>query len=81
MLRLRFIQEIYLVVIRALQFEFGGCNIDTRTFFQDFWYFFKSYNFDIYRVGPFGVKEIVAYSELDEFFSTTNFIAVNRKLK
>ena len=70
-----------LTAVRALQFEFGGCNIDTRTFFQDFWYFFKSYNFDIYRIGPLGAQEIVAYSELDEFFSTTNFIAVNRKLK
>jgi len=70
-----------LTVVRVLQFEFGGCNIDTRTFFQDFWYFFKSYSFDIYRISPLGVQEIVAYSELDEFFSTTNFIAVNRNLK
>ncbi len=70
-----------LEVVKALQFEFGGCNIDTRTFFQDFWYFFKSYNFDIYRISPLGAQQIVAYSETDEFFSTTNFIAVNRNLK
>jgi FkbM family methyltransferase len=70
-----------LTVVKAIQFEFGGCNIDTRTFFQDFWYFFKSYHFDIYRIGPLGVQPIVAYSEIDEFFSTTNFIAVNRNLK
>ena len=25
--------------IKLIQFEFGGCNIDTRCFFQDFWYF------------------------------------------
>ncbi len=25
--------------IQALSFEFGGCNIDSRTYFQDFWYF------------------------------------------
>ena len=25
--------------IDIVTFEFGGCNIDTRTFFQDFWYF------------------------------------------
>jgi len=24
--------------IKLIQFEFGGCNIDSRTFFQDFWY-------------------------------------------
>lgn len=70
-----------LEVVKALQFEFGGCNIDTRTFFQDFWYFFKTNNFDIYRITPLGAQQIIAYSEIDEFFSTTNFIAVNRYIK
>ena len=27
--------------IRMATFEFGGCNIDTRTYFQDFYYFFE----------------------------------------
>jgi hypothetical protein len=36
--------------MRVIQFEFGGSNIDTRTFFQDFWYFFKDHNFSIYRI-------------------------------
>lgn len=26
--------------IKIIQFEFGGCNIDTKTYFQDYWYFF-----------------------------------------
>jgi hypothetical protein len=26
--------------IQLVQFEFGGSNIDARTYFQDFWYFF-----------------------------------------
>jgi len=63
----------------ALQFEFGGCNVDTRTYFQDFWYYFKNHNFDLYRVTPFGTEHIRQYSELDEFFSATNYIAVRRK--
>ena len=62
----------------VLQFEFGGCNIDTRTFFQDFWYFFKEHEFDLYRITPLGLDRIFRYREIDEFFSTTNFIAVNR---
>jgi FkbM family methyltransferase len=65
----------------VIQFEFGGCNIDTRTYFQDFWYFFKERNFDIFRIAPFGAQLINKYKESDEFFSTTNFIAVNTKLK
>ena len=26
--------------VKIIQFEFGGCNIDTRTYFQNYWYFF-----------------------------------------
>jgi len=61
--------------INVIQFEFGGCNISTRTFWQDFWYFFKENNFDLYRITPFGKIKITKYRELDEFFSTTNFLA------
>ena len=65
--------------MRVIQFEFGGSNIDTRTFFQDFWYFFKGMNFALYRITPNGILPMREYSEHDEFFSTTNYIAVNRK--
>jgi len=66
--------------VKIIQFEFGGCNIDTRTYFQDFWYFFKSKNFRIYRITPAGCKLIPAYKESDEFFLTTNYIAANNSL-
>lgn len=61
---------------RVVQFEFGGCNIDTRTFFQDFWYFFTERNFTLYRITPGGVARIDKYRERDEFFSTTNYLAL-----
>ncbi len=61
----------------VFQFEFGGCNIDSRTYFQDFWYFFKENDFEIYRITPIGLEQIKKYSESDEFFSTTNYIAAN----
>ena len=62
----------------VVQFEFGGCNIDTRTYFQDFWYYFKDKNFEIFRITPLGLEKIERYRESDEFFSTTNYIAVNQ---
>jgi len=65
--------------ISIIQFEFGGCNIDTRTFFQDFWYFFQQHNFRIYRVTKSKPILIPKYTELDEYFSTTNYIAVNNR--
>jgi FkbM family methyltransferase len=64
---------------RVLQFEFGGSNIDTRTYFQDFWYLFKEQKFDIYRVTPFGSEKMTQYAESDEFFSTSNYLAVNQR--
>ena len=63
--------------IKVFQFEFGGCNIDTRTYFKDFYYFFKNNNFDLYRITPIGSEFLPEYRESDEFFSTTNYIAVN----
>jgi len=61
--------------VSVIQFEFGGCNIDTRTFFQDFWYFFQEHGFELYRISPIGLIHIPRYRELDEFFSTTNYLA------
>lgn len=63
--------------VHLIQFEFGGCNIDTRTFFQQFWYFFKEKGFIIHRVTPLGLESLDSYRESDEFFSTTNFVAEN----
>ncbi len=66
--------------IKIIQFEFGGCNIDTRTYFQDFWYFFKDKNFDIYRITPLGPIHIKKYKESYERFETTNYFCVNNNL-
>ncbi len=63
---------------KLIQFEFGGCNIDTRTYFQDFWYFFRERNFIIYRITPRGFLPIPIYKEKYEFFQTTNYIALNK---
>ena len=62
----------------VVQVEFGGCNIDTRTFFRDFYDLFREHGFDLHRVTPFGLQRIAQYREADEFFSTTNFIACRR---
>jgi hypothetical protein len=60
---------------KGVHVGFGGCNIDTRTFFQDFWYFFMEQNFRIWRITPSGIFQVKSYSEYDESFVTTNYIA------
>ncbi|MEI7967417.1 MAG: FkbM family methyltransferase [Betaproteobacteria bacterium] len=57
---------------KVIQFEFGGCNIDTRTFFRDFYLLFSDF-YDIYRQTPFGLLRIDRYMEADECFRTTNY--------
>lgn len=64
--------------IQVVQFEFGGSNIDSRTYFQDFWYFFREKGFDLYRLTPRGSVLISEYSERDETFRATNYFAVRR---
>lgn len=62
--------------IDIITFEFGGCNIDTRTFFQDFFYFFKNVGMKISRITPSGyLYPIDSYVEILEQFRTTNFVA------
>jgi len=61
---------------RVILFEFGGCNIDSKTYFQEFWYFFRSNDYKLFRVSPSGLKEIECYNESLETFRTTNYIAV-----
>ncbi len=67
-----------LAATEVVQFEFGGTDIDTRTFFRDFWYFFHDAGFRIFRFTPFGLQPITRYSEGDECFDFTNFLAVNQ---
>jgi FkbM family methyltransferase len=61
--------------IGMVSFEFGGCNIDSRTFLQDFYYFFKERGMTISRITPSGyLWPIYNYREIDEQFRTTNFL-------
>jgi len=62
--------------IRLASFEFGGGNIDSRTFFQDFWYFFRENRpARLYRITPAGsLAPVPEYREVYEQFRTTNFL-------
>lgn len=64
--------------LQVVQFEFGGCNIDTRTYFQDFFYLFRDAGFAVSRLTPRGPVPVSQYSEQDEAFQVTNFIAVSQ---
>lgn len=60
--------------IRFIQFEFGGCNIDSRTFFQDFYYLLND-KYRISRIVQNGFIPITGYKETQEIFLTINYFA------
>jgi len=62
--------------IRMVSFEFGNCNIDARTFLQDFWYFFREQGMNgLFRITPSGyLTPIQKYDESHEQFRTSNFL-------
>ena len=59
--------------IKFIQFEFGGCNIDSRTYFQDFWYLLKDY-YQFYRIVKDGLVPVNEYYETMEIFTTVNYL-------
>lgn len=65
-------------IIRALSFEFGSGNINSRTFFHDFWDLLTSLRYALYRILPSGrLMRIGEYYEDCEFFrGATNYVAV-----
>ncbi len=61
--------------IRFLQFEFGGANIDSKTYFKDF-YYLLSPKYNLYRILSTGLWPLREYKEIYEVFLTSNYLAV-----
>ena len=63
--------------VDAIMFEFGGCNIDSRTFFKDFWSLLVyQYQFSLYRLLPKQrLQYLSKYSETLEQFNYQNILA------
>lgn len=64
--------------IDYIQFEFGGCHIDSKIYFRDFFMLLKE-NYKIYRVLKDGLFEIKSYKETYEIFTTINFLAIKKQ--
>ena len=64
-------------VINALSFEFGSGNLNSRTFFRDFWDLLSSSGFVIYRILPGGRLFQVGkyYEDIEYFRGVTNYVA------
>ena len=66
--------------ISALTFEFGSGNVNSRTFFRDFWELLSGHGYRIERIIPGGrTVPVDNYGEELEYFrGATNYIATLR---
>lgn len=64
--------------VAAVQFEFGGTNIDARTFLRDFVRLLEP-RYRIFRLLLDGLEEL-DYSEREEVFVATNYLALRSDL-
>jgi FkbM family methyltransferase len=64
-------------IIQSISFEFGSANVNSRTFFVDFFELFRGLNFVIYRMGHDGVPIYInKYSRSLEYFNgVANYVA------
>ena len=72
------IQSLSARRVKALSFEFGSGNVNSRTFFRDFWDLLTPLGFELRRICPGGTTLQVKsyYEDLEVFRGVTNYIAV-----
>lgn len=66
--------------VDLIQFEYGGCNIDSRIFLRDYFDFFVERGFVIAKIMPKKL-EIREYNFYMENFQYSNYIAISKKIK
>lgn len=63
--------------IKVIQFEYGGCNIDSRVLLKDIFDFFIDYpNYHIYKIYPESLKKIDQYDQRLEDFQYSNWVFI-----
>lgn len=63
--------------IGALSFEFGCTNVNSRTFFKDFWDLLTASGYSLARITPGGSPVAIGeyYEDLEYFRGATNYVA------
>lgn len=74
-------QELTPSVIKNIYFEFNSCNLDSRTFFKDFWDLLTYRSYSIFLLeGDLNFTEIDKYhTDLEDFTAHRDFLATNGK--
>jgi FkbM family methyltransferase len=63
-------------LVRVIQFEYGGCNIDARVHLGDIWHFLEPHGFRFFKLFPEGPRRMEKYQQRLETFKYSNWVAV-----
>ncbi|MBI4525309.1 MAG: FkbM family methyltransferase [Deltaproteobacteria bacterium] len=64
--------------IGLIQFEYGGCNIDSRVFLKDLFDFTKDFRYEFYKILPQELQRVAAYSQQFENFQYSNWLLIHK---
>ena len=62
--------------IKRIQFEYGGCNIDSRVLLKDLFEFLLPYGYAFYKVFPRELRRVLRYDQRLENFQYQNWVAM-----
>jgi FkbM family methyltransferase len=65
--------------VRMVQFEYGGCNIDSKVLLKDIFEFFAGMNYSFYKIFPEMLKPYERYDQRLENFKYQNWLMINEK--
>ena len=66
--------------VKLVQFEYGGCNIDSRVLLQDLFEFLTGYGYGLHKLFPDGPRPVARYDQRLENFQLANYVAVGQEV-
>lgn len=66
--------------ISYIQFEYGGCNIDSCVLLKDLFEFLMSYGYKLHKIYPESLKPVLRYDQRMENFHYQNWLAISPKV-
>ena len=65
--------------VRVIQFEYGGCNIDSKVLLKDIFEFFEGMEYRFYKILPDTLRPVERYDQRLENFKYQNWLIVDPK--
>jgi FkbM family methyltransferase len=64
--------------VKIIQFEYGGCNIDSHVFLKDIFDFFKNMNYSFYKIYPDYIRPVQRYDQRFDNFQYQNWLIIRK---